>query len=141
MLSRPRSHGHSNHVDDQCSEPDKACKVDRLFFVACCDAATSLDASKESLDLVSVFVGFPIVTFLHGSSWVGFDADLGFELLAAIKDRVGIVGRVGNQRTDLALFERVQQSLALRSITSLACGEDEADQFSGSPRHRMDFCG
>ena len=45
-----RSYGYSDHVCDECCEPDEASEACWLFLVACGDAAAAFDSSKESFE-------------------------------------------------------------------------------------------
>ncbi len=85
---RTRSYGHSDHVCDECGEPDEAGKVSWLFLVACGDAAAVFDSSKESFDEIAVFVDRPVVSPFLFASGIWLDAHLCPELSGTLANRV-----------------------------------------------------
>lgn len=136
----PRQYGHSDHICDQGGKPEEACEVGCFLLVASRHTAASFHASKEAFDLVAMFVDFPVVTFLDLSPWVGLDANLRFELLAPFANRIGVVSRVSNQGANLTRLKVFQQPFALRSITTLPCGENEGEQPSAFARGSVNLC-
>ena len=138
---RFRTYGHSDQVGDQSGEPDEACEIRGLFFVPGRNASAPFDAAEEPLNLISVFVGFSVISLFSFSSRIGFDAYLRFETFGSITNGIGVVGCIGDHSTNLTSLKRFQQMLAQRGIASLAGSEDEVDQLPRFAGHGMDFRG
>lgn len=87
-----------------------------------------------------MFIDVSVVALADLPRWVGFDANLGFQVLSSAADRIGVVSGVSDDRANIPGIKRFQQPSALGSIAPLSGGENEVDQLSTFPRDGVDFC-
>ena len=133
----PRQYGHSDHVCDECGEPEEAGVVGWFLLVSGGDPAAAFEAAEEPLNAVAALVDRLVVATLSLAGWVRFDADLRPQTTATLTNRIGVVGRVGDDRADLAATKCVQKHFRDWSIATLAGCQTKVDQSPGGSRHRM----
>ena len=116
----PRACGYSEHVDDECCQPNEAGEVFDCFFVTGGDTAALFDAVEEAFDLIAIFVPRLVVAFSGFAIFARFDTGLCFELFDGLACFIPIVGGVTEDMRNLARWKFIQDFAAVRAIAVLS---------------------
>lgn len=134
---RPRQYGHSKTLSQECSEPDEAGEVGRLFLIPCRHSPIGFDPAKEPLDHIPVLVAASMISLLRLPCRDGPDAGSRPQPPHTLANGVAVIRRIRNHMGHRSRFQFLQQTRGLRSVTALPGGHQQFQQTSASVDGRM----